>query len=280
MRSPRKTTAVVLAGAVALSSAAYGIGTQVGGGSAAAEGERANGNATRALERGPAPGFDGLADKLGVKPAELREALRDFHERKGDERRDGMASALAGALGVSVERVEAALDEVREGHEKRFASRLAQELGIGADRVEAALDRLGDDRPRDPRAFVEALARELGLETEAVQRALWSARPGSADRQNGHPPRMPLRALASALDVSRDELRKALRELQTEARDGFEQKHQELVQFLADRFGLSTEKVEEALPEPPSFNGRRPPGPPGGPGPGGPGPHGPPGFGP
>ena len=90
---------------------------------------------------------------------------------------------------------------------------------------------------------------------------------------------MPLRALAAALDVSRDELRKAFRELQAEARDGFERKHDELVQFLAERFDLSTEKVEKALPAPPAFDGRRPPGPPGGP-PGGPGPHGPPGFGP
>jgi DNA-binding transcriptional MocR family regulator len=272
MRSPSKTTAVVLTGAVALSSAAYGIGTQIGGGSAAADGKRSNGNAARGWERGPAPGLGDLADELSVKPGELRDAVRDFHERRGSEHRDRFASALADALGISVERVEAGLDEVRASHEKRFASRLAQELGVSADRVEAALEALADDRPRDPRAFVEALADELGVEAEAVQRALWSARP---ERRGGHPPRLPLRALADALDVSRDDLRKAFRQLQTEARDGFRKGHDELVQFLADRFDLSTEKVQEALPERPEFKGPRPPGPPGGPGL-----HGPPPFGP
>jgi hypothetical protein len=278
MRSPSKTTAFVLAGAVAASSAAYGIGTQVGDGSAAAEGERAGGNGPGRWER-PAAGFDDLADKLGVKPAELRDALRDFHERMGGERRDALASALAGALGISVERVEAGLDEVRESHEKRFVARLAQELGVSADKVESALDRLADNRPHDPRAFVEALADDLGVEAKAVHRALWSARPDRADRRNGHPPRLPLRTLASALDVSRDELRQAFRELQSQAHDGWRRGHDELVRFLAERFDLSPEKVEAALPDPPEFRGPRPPGPGGGP-PGGPGPHGPPPFGP
>ena len=275
MRSPKRTTAAVLAGAVALSSAAYGIGTQVGGGSAAAEGDRANGNAAQRWQRGPAPDFGGVADELGVSASELRDALRDFHERKAGEPRDRAARSLADALGISVERVQQGLDELRDAHEKRFASRLASALGVSADRIEGALERLGDnDRPRDPRAFAEALAGELGLSAEAVHRALWSTRPGREDRRNGHPPRLPLRELAAALDVSRGDLRKAFRELQEDAQEGWKQRHEELVKFLAERFDLSTEKVERALPEPPSRGG--PPAHPGpGPGPGGPPPLGP-----
>ena len=269
MRSPQRTTAVVLAGAVALSSAAYGIGTQVGGGSATADSDRGNGGGLRGWTRGPAPGFGDLAQRLGVEPAELRDALRDFHERKGSERRDRAVQTLADQLGIPAERVEAGLEELRERHQARFSARLARELGVSTDRVEAALERLDDERPRDPRAFVEELAGELGLEAKAVHRALWSARPGREDRMNGHPPRLPLRALAGALDVSRGDLRKAFRELQDGARDGVEQKHDELVRFLAERFDLSTEKVEEALPELVPPGGR-----------GGPGPHGPPRFGP
>ncbi len=268
---------------MALSSAAYGIGTQVGGGSAAAEGERANGTATRAWERGPAPGLDELASELGVKASELREALRDFHERKAGDSMGQAAQSLANALDISVERVEQGLDEIRDSHEKRFASRLANELGVSADRIEAALEGLDDgDRPRDPRAFAEALAGELGLKAETVHRALWSTRPGREDRRNGHHPRLPLRELATALGVSRADLRQAFRELHQDAQEGFKQRHEELVKFVAERFDLSTDKVERALPEPPAASGPRPDGPPGGRPHAGPGPSpgGPPGFGP
>jgi hypothetical protein len=70
------------------------------------------------------------------------------------------------------------------------------------------------------------------------------------------------------------ELRDALREARSGLADSFEDHHAALVTFLAERFNLSEEKVEEALPAPPA-------GPPGrferhrfGPG------DGPPGFGP
>jgi hypothetical protein len=57
----------------------------------------------------------------------------------------------------------------------------------------------------------------------------------------------------------------------------FEERHEDLVTFLADRLGVSREKVKEALPEPPDLGERHRFGP-GGPPPFGPG--GPPPFGP
>ena len=106
MRSPKTTAAVVLAGAVALSSAAYGIGTQAGDGTASArDGTAQNGG----------PRFGDLAEQLGVDPAELRDALADFHEQEHGERRDAFVTALAEALGKPVDEVRAALDEVGPG---------------------------------------------------------------------------------------------------------------------------------------------------------------------
>ena len=189
MRSSRKAaTAAVLAGAVALASAAYGIGTQTGDGTA---------EAARDGDAQDGPGlmlrFDGLADDLDVDADELEQALRDFHEQERGKVRGAFASALAEALGKPVDEVRAALDEVGPGEGRR---------------------------------------------------------PGCA-------PHVSLRRLAAELDVTRAELRKALRESRAGVDSSIEQHHEDLVKFLADRLGVSEEKVEQALPEPPE-PGERP----------------------
>jgi hypothetical protein len=182
MKSPKAATAAALAGAVALASAAYGIGTQTGDGTAeAARDGNPRAEPTFFLR------FDGLADELGVDPDELEEAMMDFHQQERSEIRDSFASALAEALGKPVDEVRAALDEVRPGE---------------------------------------------------------GMRPGCA-------PHVSLRGLAAELDVTRGELRKALREARAGVDAPFEGHHEDLVTFLADRFGLSKGEVEEALPEPP-----------------------------
>jgi hypothetical protein len=197
MRSSKKAaTAAVLAGSVALASAAYGIGTQTGDGTAeAARDGRAPGEPRLMLP------FDGLADELGVDADALEDALRDFHEQEEGEVRDAFATALAEALGKPVDEVRAALDQVGPGE---------------------------------------------------------GMRPGCA-------PHVSLRRLAAELDVTRAELREALGEARSGMDSTFEQRHEDLVTFLADRLGVSREKVEEALPEPPVLGDRprlAPPGPP------------------
>jgi hypothetical protein len=195
MSTPKAATAAALAGAVALASAAYGIGTQTGDGTAeAARDGNARAEPTFFMR------FDGLAEELGVDADELEEAMMDFHEQERGEIRDAFATALAEALGKPVDEVKAALEEVGPGE---------------------------------------------------------GMRPGCA-------PHVSLRRLAAELEVTRGELRKALRETRAGVDAPFEDRHEDLVAFLADRFGLSREKVEEALPEPPD-PGERPRFAPGGP---------------
>jgi len=194
----------VLTGAVAVASAAYGLGSQADDGAAVARGgESRTGGPPIFMERGPGPGFQKLAKTLGVDADELAKALRDFHEQGESARRDGFATALAEALGMDAADVRKALFEVRpdRGHRHRH-------------------------------------------------------------------PAMPLRQLASALDVSRAELRTALREVRAGAENGREEHKQALAKFLADRFDLDVDEVSDALgelprPVPPGHGGR--------PGPGGPG---------
>jgi hypothetical protein len=273
MKTPTKATALVLVGAVGLASAAYGIGSQAGGGSATAG--SGNGNAERGFDHRP-PGFDELADALGVGGDELEQALRDFHDQQRSDDRNAFATALAGALGISAEKVNAAFAQVEDGRKTRFAAKLAEELGVETAQVKAALEALADDKPGDPREFAEALAAELGVELEKVEDAFEALRPDPGARRHGRHPGEPLRQLASALDVTRAELRKALREVRAGADSGWQQRQAELEAFLAQRFGLSADKVGEALADLPRPD--RGPGP--GPGPGGPGPgkHGGPGF--
>jgi hypothetical protein len=272
MKTPKTATALVLAGAVGLASAAYGIGSQAGDGSASA-GSGSSGNATaeRGFDHGPPPGFDALADALGVDADALEQAMRDFHEQQGSDARNAFASSLAKALGISADKVNEAFAQIEDSHKTRFAAKLASELGLDTAQVKAALEKLASDRPGDPGDFAEALAAELGVEVEKVEDAFDALRPDPGTRRPERHGAAPLRQLASALDVTRAELRTALREVRAGADSGWEQREAELKAFLADRFGLSAEKVEDALADLP--RPERGPGPGGhhGPGPGGPG---------
>jgi hypothetical protein len=269
MRTPRKATALLLTGGVALASVAYAIGSESGDGSAVADSPTAE----RAGLKFPG---DRLADELGVEPSELRKALQDFHDQHSERRRSDFADALADALGKSADDVRSALEQLAEDKQDRFARQLAGELGVDADKVRAALDDLRDDRPVKPFGFAAALAAKLGLDASRVEDALRALKPKLPLHK--HHGREPLRQLADALDATRGELRKALRELRGDLDSKMEQHRAELVTFLAERFNLSAEKVEEALPEfpkpPHDRNGAKrfhaPGGPPKPAGPGGP----------
>jgi transcriptional regulator with XRE-family HTH domain len=273
MRTRRRSTIIVVGGALAVASVGYGLGTQADDGTAAAQGgqttaEKSRGTGPPAfLGGGQPPGFENLADKLGVDADRLAQALRDFHESEEGNRRDDFAAALGKALGIPAAKVTAAFEGIHKQHEARFAARLADALNVDASRVQSALDKLMTGTPRPPGEFEQALADELGVDVTDVRRALFEGRPdrGGPERHRT----MPLRQLASALDVSRAELRKAFRELRAGAEDGHRAHTQALAKFLAARLDLSADDVAkalDALPRPvrPDHGGR--------PGPGGPGP--------
>src|SRR4051812_44437287 len=142
MEKRTKTTAMVLAGSVALASTAYAIGSQSGDGT--------SGAATRSSAAARGPGQT-LAQRLGVSEAKLRaafEAIRKDETPPADPRKR-LVTALADALGLSQDKVSAALDDLRKQHEAdeadrraAFAKSLAGELGIDAGKVTAALDKL------------------------------------------------------------------------------------------------------------------------------------------
>jgi hypothetical protein len=79
MSTRTRTTAIALTAAVAVSSVAYGLGSQRGDGSAVAGGSGSS--SMSASDRGPGPfgpGLSELADRLGVSTDKLEAALEDI----------------------------------------------------------------------------------------------------------------------------------------------------------------------------------------------------------
>lgn len=161
-----RTIATALAGAVALASGAYALGTQAGDGSATA-----SDNPRPALEArfdGP-PGFglDRLADRLGVDDDKLEDALREL--RNDGPRPVDVEQELADALGVSSERLREALENVRGDIGERIEHRLEDCKGPGRPD--------GPGRPGVSFFFggpdlAEDLAKELDLDEQKVEDAL------------------------------------------------------------------------------------------------------------
>jgi DNA-directed RNA polymerase specialized sigma subunit len=263
MTRGKQTTALALAGAVALASGAYALGTQVDDGNAAA----AKAAATPTPNAGPG------GEPFGHGPRGFRGGgPRGFGGGPGGPFLDG----LADRLGVSEDKLRAALEDLRTDAKDRFATELAAALGIDKAKVTAALDKAKPDRPhirrhRAPRAFARALAKELGISTAKVRAALADrrGRPGGPDdlakalgvteqqlRDAFHaimgklrPPRGPGRPffgnLADELGVTQQQLEDAL----AKVRDDHDQLRDELADELAKRLGLDPSKVQQALEE-------------------------------
>jgi len=272
MRSHRRRTSIiVVGGALAIASVGYGLGTQAGDGNAIADTASQDGGSQErhlgpgvAFERGAPPGFSALATKLGVDADKLAQAMRDFHESQEADRRDEFTNKLAKALGISSAKVKSALDGLHQRSEDRFAGRLADALGVDADSVKAALDKLKDNGPVRFGDFAPKLADELNLDVSDVRAALIKVRPFHEERRgerHGHDA-APLRQLATALGVSRADLRAAIRELRSGAENGWEEQQKALAGFLADRFNLDVNRVSQALqataPQPPLMSPHRP----------------------
>jgi len=259
MRRQRRTTVIVVGGALAVASVGYGLGTQAGDGTAIADNTATeqdggapgrHGGGPFGFDRGAPPGVRRLANGLGVGTSELVSALRDYHDRQDAVRRDELSAKLAKALGISSERVKTAFDGLHAKREDRFAAELAAALSVDAPKVKAALSKVKDDDFHSPGDFAQKLAGELGLDASDVQSALMRVRPfeGPGRHAPGHPDgAMPLRQLANAMGVSRADLRKAFAQLRAGAENDWRQDQRALATFLADRFGLDVSKVEDAL---------------------------------
>jgi AraC-like DNA-binding protein len=243
MTSGMRTTAFALAGAVALASGAYALGSEAGDGSA----EATRGDQVRLGHGfGPGrPGFDNLADRLGVEESALREALEDI----AAEHRTDFAQRLADALNVDRARVEQAFDNLRPERPARphirrpaaLAPALAKELGLSTAKVRAALEKGG--RPDD-------LADALGVSQERLHEAFHAVigRPRLPHRPG-------LENLAEELGVTQAQLHAAFEKLRAQKDD----LREAFAQELADRLNLDVAKVEEALETTPRFFGRRSP---------------------
>jgi hypothetical protein len=244
MANRKQTTAFALAGAVALASGAYALGAQADDGAAeaakTARDEMAFGHGFgpgRPGAHGFRPGFENLADRLGVDEDELREALEDI----ASERKDDLAQRLAAALGIDRAKVEQALEKMRPKRPDRprmrapeaFAAALARELGLSTEKVQSALEKRRG-HPGDP----GDLAADLGVSEQKLREAFHAVfgklrppgRPGFGN-------------LAKELGVTQAQLDAAfekLREQKDELRDEFANE-------LADRLNLDAAEVQDAL---------------------------------
>ncbi|MDX6722443.1 MAG: hypothetical protein QOD73_847 [Solirubrobacteraceae bacterium] len=263
-----KKSAVLLGAAVALSSGAYALGSQAGdGGAIASSSSGASSPATAtatpiSTSRGRGRGRDGdgpgdrglttLAGRLGVTPAALRTALQDLRAAQPSpaDRRAELATALAAALNLPLDKVTAALAAAapdRGAKADTLAAALASELKLDTATVRAALDKVlaarGQDRGRRDRrgdgrdALATALAAELKVDVAAVRTALDKVRPGRGDRHRGGDR---LAGLATALGVQPNALRDALQKIETDERNAF-------AAALAQKLGIDVAKVQSAL---------------------------------
>jgi AraC-like DNA-binding protein len=247
MTRRKQTTAFALAGAVALASGAYALGTQAGDGAATANGRSAapghGFGPGRPGAPGFRPGFENLADRLGVDEAELRRALEDIaSERKAD-----FAQRLADALNVDRAKVEQALEDARPDRPHRprppeaLAAALAKELGLSTAKVRAALEQRRG-RPGHPGDLADA----LGVSEERLREAFHAVVGDKVRPRFGN--------LARELGVTQAQLEAAFEKL----RDDHEDLRDQFAQELAERLNLDVAKVEEAL-ETPRWFGRRGP---------------------
>jgi hypothetical protein len=196
-QSPRVRKLAVLLGIASLgSTAAYGVGTQVGGGQAGAAGSTKSGPG-----RGPSSAdLATLAGKLGVSTDKLKAAFAATRPAKPPSKpaagTDPFATALAKELGVSADKLKAALDANRPSRppqggrppakgskpdDSALAAALAKALDIDQATVQSALDKVhashkADDAGRR-KAQATALAKQLDLPVATVESALSSWHP-------------------------------------------------------------------------------------------------------
>ena len=255
-----KKSLIGLAGAAAVASAAYGAGTQVGGGEAQASRQAATTPGAVIGHGGPGAGagLQSFADRLGVSADRLSSALSAL--RWGKDRPDGaaLAQALADATGKPLADVQAALDAQRPDRGGRgawrdaFAAALAKQLGLDTAKVTSALDGLrSTGGPRGATDRAAKLASALDVDESKLKSALEAIRPTG--------PRGPFGAdaatLAKALGVDEAKVQAGLDAFAKTERARHDTQRAAFAKALADKLGISVDKVTAALADGAPFGG-------------------------
>jgi biotin operon repressor len=215
MRTQRRTTVIVVGGALAIASVGYGLGTQAGDGTAVADGAQSrNGGAALPFERGAPPGLSDLANTLGVDQDKLDQAFRDFHDQHEGDRHEEFSAALAKALGISADKVTAAFDALHPKGEARPMEggpppglehrnhalplrQLANRLGVTRADLRKAFNQLRPDGPgrgfeKHEAELAKFLADRFNVDVDKVSEALAANRPPLRSEHRGglpdHPP--------------------------------------------------------------------------------------------
>lgn len=274
MRSQKKMALFGLGGGVALASAAFAVGSQAGGGSAVAGTSTSASSTTSAAQiapihnggrGGPRHDLSDFAKRLGVEESRLEAALEDLRpdrESKEDHRAEHVAD-LARILKLDEAKVKAAIEKVGPERGPRGAggppgppaglvADLAKDLELSEAKVRAALEKVRPEPPApgprperrgfpDKDAFLTTLAKELGVPSADLQKAIEDHRP-RRDHHRGGPGGPISDELAKELGVSTETLENAFETLH-------EQRRAEFAKELAARLSISTAKVEEVLKE-------------------------------
>ncbi|MEA2279400.1 MAG: hypothetical protein QOK21_7 [Solirubrobacteraceae bacterium] len=278
------TTAALIAAATALAAGAYTLGTQSDGSAVAAK-DTATPYAGGGWQRGgpPGSGFSDLASRLGVSEAKLRVALQELRgSQPGDlgAEHAALVSSLAASLKVSEAEVKAAFNAVRRQDAGRGARRfgrgpadlaagLAKQLGVSQAKVETALQNaVQTDQKSHIDELAGTLATALKLDKAKVAAAIESLRPATGARPRDRRPDQGLAAaLAKKLGVAPGDVRSALQAVRSTREQQMSAERDAFATKLADKLGISADKVKSVLSDHGPFGLH--------PGRGGPGPRGP-----
>ena len=285
MTTRTKKLATLLAVAVVLTSGAYALGSQAGGGGALASssgsvnasGTTAAGASNVSTSGGPGArgfrggrdfraGFDQLAQKLGVSTTALQNALKAIRDEKTPEQRKTEAiQAFAAALGKPVDQVTSAVDSVLPDrgpgtagdHRGDFAAVLAKALGVDQAKVQAGLDKarqdLGKARPDrnggrrfDRGAFESTVVNDIASATGVDAAKVRSA------LQSLRPKRVDRDRRDRGGDI-RQKLATALgvtpAQLDAAFRKVGTQARDQFATELAQKLNIDAQKVKDALPD-------------------------------
>ena len=284
MTTRTKKLATLLAVAVVLTSGAYALGSQAGGGgalasssgSANASGSTAAGASNVSTSGGPGRGvrgdrfrfgFDNLAQKLGVSTTALQNALKAIRDEKTpDQRKTEAIQAFAAALGKPVDQVTSAVNSVLPDHgpgrpgDRRgdFAAALAKALGVDQAKVQAGLDKarqdLGKDRPDrngghrfDRGAFESTVVNDIASATGVDAAKVRSTLQSLRPKAGDH------RDRRGGRDDIRQKLATALGVTTAQLDAAFQkvatQARDQFATELAQKLNIDVQKVKDALPD-------------------------------